>query len=238
MFMGPAPRSIFKALMRRAPKQDRSLTRVMEVRVEMTNLFHKKFCISLDVYSFQATPCYWRPYTQIVRRALREDRLPTRWKTQHRILAERVFRLETLRWQDLQRALLSAGLSNVVLSAEIKLQLADMLVDEAVARVSSMITATTATTGVEELLREQYAVPRRLLCWRHTPAYLTGNDLRDLQMTHLLDNDMPVSLTGDDVLDVEMSHSTPVAAHVDPTPTSISLDSVAVGGQLPLTMRP
>ena len=145
---------------------------------------------------------------------------------------------ETLWWRNLQRALLSAGLSNVVLSAEIKLQLADMLVDEAVARVSSMITATTATTGVEELLREQYAVPRRLLCWRHTPAYLTGNDLRDLQMTHLLDNDMPVSLTGDDVLDVEMSHSTPVAAHVNPTPTSISLDSVAVGGQLPLTMRP
>jgi hypothetical protein len=146
---------------------------------------------------------------------------------------------ETLWWRNLQRALLSAGLSNVVLSAAIKLQLMDMLVDAEVARVSSVITAATAAgTGVEELLGEQFTVPRRLLRWRHTPDSLTGHDLRDLQMTHLLDNDMPVSLTGDDVLDVEMSHSTPVAAHVNPTPTSISLDSVAVGGQLPLTMRP
>ena len=99
------------------------------------------------------------------------------------MLSERAFRLETLRWQDLQRALKDAGLSDVALSVSLQVEVMDLTLEEAVGLVASL-----PTMPVEETELPLVAAETRTL--RRTsaihPSLLTGESAADVALSYSL----------------------------------------------------
>ena len=101
MCFGPAPRALFRALRPSAP----SMTNVLPTYVHMRELFEAEYEASLDLYTFQALPCFWRAFLELERMSVAANAVPADNKSRYRHVCERLFLMETLRIADLERVL-------------------------------------------------------------------------------------------------------------------------------------
>ena len=90
-FMGPAPKHLFKALMDGAAPMAQRLCNVLPVWVRMARLFNGRYGMEVDLYAFQALPCFWRSFQAILQRYRAVGKLPSAWLGQRRVLAQRFF---------------------------------------------------------------------------------------------------------------------------------------------------
>ena len=120
MFLGPAPRHFFRQLRAEADKEQRMWKHCLPAWVRMCEVVNREYSCNLDMYTYQALPCFWIHFVASCKRCSLLG-APSDQKTAHRIMAERLFELEGLRYCDV-RDMLGARLLPDVVGANLQAQ--------------------------------------------------------------------------------------------------------------------